>query len=112
VLALPAGERYTHPPKRYLARLAPELDRLGVFERKKRGFNPPLHDWLTHDLADRVQGAAASLDALTHGQLVRERIATMTAAYASTPALAEQVLSLVMLDESLRQLTMEAADVA
>ena len=112
VLALPASERYTHPPKRYLARLAPELDRLGVFERKKRGFNPPLRDWLTHDLADRVQRAAASLDALTHGQLARERIATMTAAYATTPALAEQVLSLVMLDESLRQLTTEAADVA
>ena len=41
VLALPARDRYTHPPKRYLARLAPELDRLGVFARKKRGFNPP-----------------------------------------------------------------------
>jgi hypothetical protein len=34
----------------------------------------------------------------------------MVGAYATTPALAEQILSLAILDESLRQLAAEAVD--
>ncbi|MEP6656029.1 MAG: asparagine synthase-related protein, partial [Betaproteobacteria bacterium] len=109
VLALPGKVRFTHPPKRYLATLAPELDRLGVFARKKRGFNPPLAGWLQGDLAPRRLTAGASLARLTGGQLDAGRIDAMLRAYADTPALAEQVLSLLMLDESLRQLAAEAA---
>ncbi|MEJ7668464.1 MAG: asparagine synthase (glutamine-hydrolyzing) [Casimicrobiaceae bacterium] len=109
VLALPAARRFTDPPKRYLATLAPELERIGVFSRKKRGFNPPLGGWLRGDLAERLSVAGTSLAQLTCGQLDSKRIDTMIGAYATTPALAEQVLSLVVLDESLRQLTEEAA---
>ncbi len=110
VLALPVRERFTSPPKRFLAALAPELDRIGVFSRKKRGFNPPLSGWLHGDLAPRLPEAAASLEVQTGGQLDAGRVATMIDAYATTPALAEQVLSLVILDESLRQLGALAAD--
>ena len=110
VLALPSNQRFTRPPKRWLASAAPELDRLGVFARKKRGFNPPLAGWLGGDLAERLPGAGASLAALTGGQLAAGRVDAMIAAYATTPALAEQVLSLAILDESLRQLAAEAAD--
>jgi asparagine synthase (glutamine-hydrolysing) len=109
VLALPEAQRFTSPPKRFLAQLAPQLESLGTFTRKKRGFNPPLDGWLRSDLADRVPEAAASLAQLTGGQLDAARIGAMLAAYRTTPALAEQVLSLLILDESLRQLAAEAA---
>ena len=110
VLALPKEARFTTPPKRFLATLAPELERLGTFARKKRGFNPPLDGWLKGDLKDRLPAAAQSLARLTGGQLEGVRVQAMIDAYAATPALAEQILSLVILDESLRQLAEEAAD--
>ena len=110
VLALPEQMRFTTPPKRFLATLAPELERLGAFKRKKRGFNPPLDGWLKGDLADRLPIAAQSLARLTGGQLDDGRVQTMIDTYATTPALAEQILSLVILDESLRQLEAAAAD--
>jgi asparagine synthase (glutamine-hydrolysing) len=82
---------------------------LGAFARKKRGFNPPLAAWLQGDLAPRLPETAAALAALTRGQLDAARVDAMLAAYAGTPALAEQVLSLVILATSLRQLAAEAA---
>jgi len=109
VLALPAAQRFTRPPKRFLAQLAPELERLGAFARKKRGFNPPLTGWLRGDLAARLPACGESLSRLTGGQLVAARVDALVRAYDDTPALAEQVLSLVILDESLRQLAQEAA---
>lgn len=110
VLGLPAQERFTRPPKRYFGRIAPELVRLGAFERKKRGFNPPLSGWLRQDLAARLAGVPASLCALTDGAVDEARTRAMLEAYAHTPSLAEQVLSLVILEESLRQLAALAAD--
>ncbi|MBU6486050.1 MAG: asparagine synthetase B, partial [Betaproteobacteria bacterium] len=98
--------------KRFLASLAPDLERLGVLARKKRGFNPPLRDWLAGDLRDRLASAGGSLEASTGGQLDRSRVDALIAAYSRTPALAEQVLSLIVLDESLRQLAAEASDAA
>jgi asparagine synthase (glutamine-hydrolysing) len=112
IVALPPQSRFTRPPKRLLASLAPGLDRLGVFTRKKRGFNPPLADWLSFDLADRMATAGDSLASRTGGQLDAVRTSAMLAAYAHTPALAEQVLSLLMLDECLAQLAREAARAA
>jgi hypothetical protein len=48
----------------------------------------------------------------TGGQLDAARTSAMLAAYARTPALAEQVLSLLMLDECLGQLAREPARAA
>jgi len=110
VLGLPARERFTTPPKGFLGKLAPELVRLGAFARKKRGFNPPLSGWLREDLRARVAAAPASLGRLTGGLIDATRAQAMVTAYADTPSLAEQVLSLVILDESLRQLAALAAD--
>jgi asparagine synthase (glutamine-hydrolysing) len=112
IVALPRQLRFTRPPKRLLASLAPGLDQLGVFARKKRGFNPPLSDWLSFDLADRVATAGDSLASRTSGQLDAARTSALLAAYARTPALAEQVLSLLMLDECLAQLAREVARAA
>jgi len=110
VLALPPASRFTRPPKRFLARLAPELEKLGAFTRKKRGFNPPLDGWLKDDLRDRLAPLAASLAQLTGGQVDAARAQAMVDAYANTSSLAEQILSLVILEESLRQLAALAAD--
>ena len=112
VLGLPPEQRFTTPPKRYLGKLAPDLVRIGAFARKKRGFNPPLRGWLSDDLRDRVSKVPSSLHALTGGAIDRERTQAMLDTYAGTPSLAEQVLSLVILDESLRQLADLAADAA
>ena len=109
IVALPHQLRFTRPPKRLLASLAPGLDRLGVFARKTRGFNPPLSDWLSFDLADRMATAGRALASRSGGQLDAARTSAMLAAYARMPALAEQVLSLLMLDECLAQLAQEAA---
>jgi asparagine synthase (glutamine-hydrolysing) len=110
VLALPPHDRYTKPPKLFLARLAPALVEQGAFSRKKRGFNPPLAGWLRDDLRERMGGVAASLADSTSGQIDRARAQGMIDAYAGTSSLAEQVLSLVILDESLRQLAALARD--
>jgi len=110
VLGLPAALRFTTPPKRFLGTLAPELVRLGVFARKKRGFNPPLAGWLRDDLRERLAETPASLHASTGGVIDARRAQALVAAYPTTPSLAEQVLSLVILAESLRQLAALAAD--
>lgn len=110
VLALPPRDRYTRPPKLFLARLAPTLAEVGAFSRKKRGFNPPLHGWLGEDLRERMSGVAGSLATLTSGQIDGARAQAMIDAYATSPSLAEQVLSLAILDESLRQLAALARD--
>jgi asparagine synthase (glutamine-hydrolysing) len=91
------------------ATLAPELERLGAFARKKRGFNPPLDGWLKDDLKDRCRRRAVAR-APHRRPAEGARVQAMIDAYATSPALAEQILSLVILDESLRQLAAEAAD--
>ena len=77
------AQRFTTPPKRFLATLAPELERLGAFARKKRGFNPPLDGWLKDDLRERLPAAAQSLARLTGGQLDGARVQAMIDAYAT-----------------------------
>jgi asparagine synthase (glutamine-hydrolysing) len=111
VLALPAAERFTTPPKKLLApALAPLADR-APFARKKRGFNPPVAGWLEGDLAPRLPGLGARLAALTSGQLVAARVDAYVAAWRDGGArLGEQVLQLVLLDESLAQLAALAAE--
>ncbi|MEO5700085.1 MAG: asparagine synthase (glutamine-hydrolyzing) [Casimicrobiaceae bacterium] len=104
VLGLPDRVRFTDPPKRYLATLAPELDRLGVFARKKRGFNPPVRDWLAGDLAARLPALPKALAAVTQGQVGAAQVQSVLDRYARHAGMAEQVLSLVILEESLRQL--------
>ena len=105
ILALPNRERYTRPPKQLLrgavdARLPADL-----FERKKRGFNPPLREWLRTKLAGRLEGLGGRLAGLTGGQLSAARIDSFLSTYTKgEERFAEQVLQLLVLDESLAQL--------
>jgi asparagine synthase (glutamine-hydrolysing) len=110
VLGLPDEQRFTTPPKQLLApALAPLADR-APFTRKKRGFNPPLAGWLEGDLAPRLEGLGARLNATTAGHLDAARVDGYVAAWRTGGArLAEQILQLVLLDESLSQLAALAA---
>ncbi len=110
VLALPDGERFTTPSRQLFApALAPIADR-EPFARKKRGFNPPLQGWLEGDLAARLPGLGSRLAALTSGQLAAARVDAFVSAWRDgATGLGEQLLQLVILDESLAQLAALAA---
>jgi asparagine synthase (glutamine-hydrolysing) len=106
LLALPYSERFTQPPKQALAPLLAPLADMNPFARKKRGFNPPLDGWLRQDLANRLPPLGENLNRLTDGQLSASAVQQLTQRYlAGDNRLAEQVLQLLILDESLQQLT-------
>jgi asparagine synthase (glutamine-hydrolysing) len=106
LLALPARERYTRPPKLLLrAAIDPRLPQ-NLFDRKKRGFNPPLREWLRGGLATRFDGLGKRLQDLTCGQLAAGAVDSFARRYVDgAERLAEQVLQLLILDESLSQLS-------
>lgn len=112
LLSIPAEQRYTRPAKQLLA---PALDaRLpdDLFARKKRGFNPPLAQWLRGDLAPRLDGLGARLASVTGGQLEQQAVERFARAYQNgAESLAEQLLQLLILDASLAQLTRLAREV-
>ena len=96
---------HTHPPKLMLQQaLDPRLPD-DFLRRRKRGFNPPLKRWLREELAARFEGLGERLQSLTEGQLLREPVDEFVGHYLrGAEPLAEQVLQLVILDESLAQL--------
>ena len=105
IFAVSEAQRFTRPAKRLLQPACAELDGLQLFDRKKRGFNPPLARWLRDDLADRFDGLGTRLAAATDGQLSATAIDQLSRTYRNgQESLAEQVLQLIVLDESLRQL--------
>ena len=109
LLALPDTTRFTRPAKQLLEAACGQLDSLRIFTRKKRGFNPPLTDWLRHDLVDRLTGLGERLEALTNQQLDSDALDSLIAHYRQgNEGLAEKVLQLLMLDESLKQLNATA----
>ncbi len=105
VMALPDCERFTQPAKKLFAGVTQRLAALDLFNIKKRGFNPPLQPWLKEDLQERFAGLGQRLQAHTRGQINAERVESFIAEYRNRPALAEQVLQLLILDESLSQLS-------
>jgi asparagine synthase (glutamine-hydrolysing) len=105
LLALPEERRFTQPPKLLLEPACTELQDLDLFRRKKKGFNPPLTGWLRQDLAARFDGLGERLSEVTGEQLSMAGVNRIAAAYrAGEEALAEQVLQLMILDESLAQI--------
>jgi len=105
VLALPRARRFSRPPKLALAAACQLCVHLGLFEQKKRGFNPPLASWLRGDLGERLNGIGTRLEAATSGQIDAGRAEDLIEAFRTgRQALAEQVLQILILDVSLRQL--------
>lgn len=112
VMALPDSIRFTDPAKKLFAQVAQRLAALNLFEIKKRGFNPPLQPWLREDLKQRFEGLARRLEQRTSGQINPRRTEQLIAEYRRRPALAEQMLQLIILDESLGQLQELAEEAA
>ena len=111
VMALPENVRFTQPAKKLFAEVTQRLASLKLFEIKKRGFNPPLQPWLREDLKDRFNGLGQRLEQLTNGQINARRTEQLVLEYQRRPALAEQILQLLILDATLgqlRQLSMQA----
>jgi asparagine synthase (glutamine-hydrolysing) len=105
LLALPAEERFTKPPKLLFERSCRPCASLGLFRQKKRGFNPPLQQWLLSDLAARLPGLGERLSETTARQLDPNAVNAMVERYKQGARhMAEQILQLLILDESLRQL--------
>ncbi len=105
LLGLPERTRFTKPPKSMLAPALDAVSDLELFARKKRGFNPPLKPWLRGALFSRFDGLGERLSAVTDGLLLEAAITKMTEAYGSgDESLAEGMLQLLILDESLMQL--------
>jgi asparagine synthase (glutamine-hydrolysing) len=105
VLALPTAMRFTVPAKAIFAQVLDPLGGDDPLKRKKRGFNPPIEGWLKEDLAPRLGGLGERLQNMTSGQLAGHRIDALIAAWTGgEKRFAEQVLQLVILDESLAQL--------
>lgn len=104
VMALPDEVRFTNPAKKLFAQVTERLSPLRLFEIKKRGFNPPLQPWLAQDLKARFAGLGERLDRLSHGQLNAQRVSALVIEYQQRPALAEQILQLLILDCALEQL--------
>jgi asparagine synthase (glutamine-hydrolysing) len=105
ILSQPKERVYTRPPKMLLQEaLDPRLPADFPY-RKKRGFNPPLTRWLRVELAGRFDGLGARLQASSAGQLAKRPVDAFVHHYLDgAEHLAEQVLQLLILDESLAQL--------
>jgi asparagine synthase (glutamine-hydrolysing) len=105
ILALAPAKRFTRPAKLLLAPALRPIAALRPFERKKRGFNPPLARWLREDLAGRFPGTGTRLARLSDGLLDARCVDAMLHRYgAGDEGLGEGVLQLLLLDESLTQL--------
>lgn len=105
IMALPDSIRFTQPAKKLFADVTQRLASLKLFELKKRGFNPPLQPWLREDLKSRFEGLGQRLEQLTNGQINAKRTEALVAEYHRRPALAEQILQLMILEASLSQLS-------
>lgn len=103
VQAMPAAERFTHPAKQALAEVCPQADEFAFFSRKKMGFNPPLAG-LLQSLQGRFAGLPERLAAVTNGQLSATALHEALAQWRSDKSYGEQLLQLLILDESLVQL--------
>jgi asparagine synthase (glutamine-hydrolysing) len=104
VMALPDSVRFTQPAKKLFAEVTQALAGLKLFDIKKRGFNPPLQPWLQEDLKTRFAGLGQRLETATQGQISAQRTEALVAEYRQRPALAEQILQLLILDATLAQL--------
>src|SRR4051812_17107467 len=105
LLSVPEDMRFTDPAKILLAPALEPLAELELFTRKKRGFNPPLKPWLRGALSARLNGIGERLCSATDGFLSEAGISKIINTYSSGEEnLAEGVLQLLILDESLLQL--------
>lgn len=103
VLAMPPTERFSEPAKRALAGVCPQAEEFAFFARKKMGFNPPVST-LLQSLRPRLSGLPERLAAHTDGQLSATALGQAVHGWSNVGGYGEQLLQLLILDESLAQL--------
>ncbi len=101
IQSMEARDRFAQPRKSVMERICPDVRGLELFGRPKRGFNPPVRSWFQHGMRERLQGLGMRLQRSTSGQL---KLAAIDEFCRHPGVKPEQVLQLVILDESLRQL--------
>jgi asparagine synthase (glutamine-hydrolysing) len=104
VFAMPKSKRFTRPRKLALEALCPQLHGAAYdpFRAPKRGFNPPLAQWLRGDLAPRLDDVGARVAKATNGQVCARAAQSLVDGYrAGDVRREERVLQLLMLAESL-----------
>jgi asparagine synthase (glutamine-hydrolysing) len=105
VLALSDEKRFTRPRKLALGAVCDTCREFKLFDTAKRGFNPPVGQWLHHELRERLAGLGARIAQSTQNQLNGPRVQQFADGFISgNNARAEQVLQLLILDTSLSQL--------
>ena len=111
VLAMPDEKRFTQPRKLALGSACEPCRELKLFDAPKRGFNPPVGQWLRHELRERLDGLGARLQQRTQHQLDGARAQAFVDGFVGgdNPR-AEQVLQLLILDVSLAQLAAHGQD--
>jgi len=103
ILAMPPAERFSEPAKQALAGVCRQADEFAFFARKKMGFNPPVQT-LLQSLDKRLPGLPERLAANTGGQLSAAALQQAVDAWRVEKGYGEQLLQLLLLDESLAQL--------
>ncbi len=94
-------ERFSHPPKKFLQNQIGPQAVIGP----KRGFNPPLHQWLNQEpLFSLAQALPKELEQLTNGQLAANRLAALMHETEENHSLNEIKWMLLTLRLSLEQL--------
>jgi asparagine synthase (glutamine-hydrolysing) len=105
VSTMPASQRFTEPAKQLLAKAMPQLGSLDLFAQKKKGFNPPLNDWLQRDLRERLDAMPETLAAVSEGHVAATAPAELLRLYRlGNTQYAEQLLQLLFLQISMSQL--------
>jgi len=101
VYGMSEHERFTHPSKKFLQnQIGPQ-----AVTGPKRGFNPPLHQWLNQEpLLSLSQDLPRELEQLTDGQLALERLAALMCEAEKNSSLDEITWMLLTLRLSLDQL--------
>ena len=104
-LALPADQRFTQPAKLALNAVCTPCAQLDLFKQPKRGFNPPVNDWLKGPLSRYLDDLATKLEAVSNGQIPAHRSGPMISDFRQGESrLAEQILQLLILQRSLDQI--------
>ncbi len=105
VTGLPASRRFTRPTKSLLVDTCRVCQDENLLTAKKRGFSPPLKQWLRTELSERLPDLGTRLASATGGQLQAGRVDTLVAAFVGGfDKLAEPVYQLLVLDVALRSL--------
>ena len=103
VQAMPGHERFTQPAKQALAATCPQAAAFEFFKRKKMGFNPPLSG-LLNALSGRLAVLPERLAANSQGQFSQAALRQAVTHWRPDNGYGEQLLQLLILDESLQQL--------